>query len=123
MRYSVICKSVHPHSEIERVPCFLFIHIFPLELPVAPVVGSNQVKEYDDSSLIEKLDKLQKQYEDLKKQMVGCFITMINNSFMYNGPRGRDEGAKPKQDFLFEFLLWEIKVYDVMKVLTKLPST
>ena len=38
------------------------------------MVSTNRVEEtYDDSSLIEKLDNLQRLYEDLKKQMVSQY--------------------------------------------------
>jgi hypothetical protein len=65
-----------------KVLFFLFINniqqfIIFAELPPAPVV-SPQPKPYDDTSLIERLDTLQKQYEELKKQMVSWLITLIS---------------------------------------------
>lgn len=48
-------------------------------------MSSQESERYDDSSLIKRLDRLQKQYEDLKKQMVSSIInkTGINYNFIY----------------------------------------
>ena len=51
----------------------LHIHIFVAELPVAPT--TNHLKSYNESSLTTKLDKLQEQQEDLKKQVKALIKT------------------------------------------------
>ena len=66
--YTTACRH-----KFERGHYYLQIHIFNADLPVAPVVRSKQENAYDDSSLVERLDRLQKQYEDLQKKMVSCF--------------------------------------------------
>ncbi|XP_028398891.1 uncharacterized protein LOC114522416 isoform X2 [Dendronephthya gigantea] len=40
------------------------------ELPVAPVIGNNRVEKYDDTSVKEKLDSLQKQFDDLQRKLL-----------------------------------------------------
>lgn len=56
---------------------------------------SDDVKSYNDSSLIAKLDKLQKQYKDLENQMVSSYIlTFIDNSLCDIGKVGNDVGER-----------------------------
>ena len=53
------------------MPSIMFKNfLFCSELPMAPVINDNRVEKYDDTSLKAKLDGLQKQFEDLKKQLV-----------------------------------------------------
>ena len=53
----------------------LQIHIFVAELPVAPT--TNHLKSYNESSLATKLDRLQEQQEDFKKQVKVLMKTIV----------------------------------------------
>ena len=43
-------------------------------------MNANHVKRYNDSSLITKLEKLQKQYEVLERELESSYRALMNNS-------------------------------------------